>query len=309
MALLFASPDDDPVAWTRALRQRLPDLEVRVFPDLGDPAAIEAALVWLPPPGLLASLPNLRAIFSLGAGVDRLLEDPTLPADIPLCRMVDPSLTASMAEFVLLHVLRYHRDLDLYEAQQRRAEWRLVLPKPPSATVVGLLGLGELGAASARLLARHGFAVRGWSRTHKAIEGVRCFAGPEEFDAFLAEVGVLVCLLPLTPQTRGIVNASLFDRLPAGARLVNLARGAHLVEQDLLDALDTGRLAHATLDVFVQEPLPKDHPFWRHPRITITPHAASYSLPESGAEIVAENLRRLRDGRPLLHVVDRARGY
>jgi glyoxylate/hydroxypyruvate reductase A len=309
LALLFASPDDDPVAWTRALRQRLPGLEVRVFPELGDPAEIEAALVWLPPSGLLARLPNLRAIFSLGAGVDRLLEDPTLPADVPLCRMVDPSLTASMAEFVLLHVLRYHRDLDLYEAQQRRGEWRLVLPKPAAATVVGLLGLGELGAASARLLARHGFTVRGWSRTRKVIEGVRCFAGAEELDAFLAEVGVLVCLLPLTPQTRGILNAALFARLPIGARLVNLARGAHLVEGDLLDALDSGRLAHATLDVFVREPLPKDHPFWRHPRITITPHAASYSLPESGAEIVAENLRRLRDGRPLLHVVDRARGY
>lgn len=309
MALLFASPDDDPIAWHAALRRRLPDLEVRIYPEIGDPAEIEAALVWLPPPGLLASLPRLRAIFSLGAGVDRLLEDPTLPAELPLCRMVDPSLTASMAEFVLLHVLRYHRDLDVYEAQQRRAEWRLVLPKPAAATVVGLMGLGELGAASAGLLARHGFTVRGWSRTRKVIEGVRCFAGAEELAAFLDGVGVLVCLLPLTPATRGILNTELFARLPRGARLVNLARGAHLVEQDLLDALDTGRLAHATLDVFVREPLPKDHPFWRHPKITVTPHAASYSLPESGAELVVENLRRLREGRPLLHVVDRARGY
>lgn len=309
MVLLFASPDDDPIAWRAALQRRLPDLEVRIWPELGDNGAIEAALVWLPPPGLLASLPQLRAIFSLGAGVDRLLEDPTLPAEVPLCRMVDPSLTASMAEFAFLHVLRYHRDLDVYEAQQRRAEWRLVLPRPASATVVGLLGLGELGAAAARLLADHGFTVRGWSRSRKAVEGVACFAGPEELDPFLEGLGVLVCLLPLTAETRGILNARLFARLPAGARLVNLARGGHLVEQDLLDALDTGHLAHATLDVFAREPLPPDHPFWRHPRISVTPHAASYSLPESGAEVVAENLRRLRDGRPLLHRVDRARGY
>jgi len=309
LVLLFASPDDDPISWRAALQRRIPDLEVRIFPEIGDPAAIEAALVWLPPPGLLASLPNLRAIFSLGAGVDRLLEDPTLPADVPLCRMVDPSLTASMAEFVLLHVLRYHRDLDVYEQQQRRAEWRLVLPRPASATVVGVMGLGELGIASARLLLRHGFTVRGWSRTPKAVEGVASFAGEAELDAFLAEVGVLVCLLPLTPVTRGILNAALFARLARGARLVNLARGAHLVERDLLEALDSGHLAHATLDVFTREPLPSDHPFWRHPRITVTPHAAAYSLPESGAEIVAENIRRLRAGAPLLHRVDRRRGY
>jgi glyoxylate/hydroxypyruvate reductase A len=309
LALLFASPDDDPLAWSAALRRRVPDLEVRIFPEIGDPAAIDCALVWLPPPGLLAGLPNLRAIFSLGAGVDRLLEDPTLPPDVPLCRMVDPSLTASMAEFVLLHVLRYHRDLDVYEAQQRRAAWRLLLPKPAAATVVGLMGLGELGTASARLLVRHGFTVRGWSRTRKAIEGVYSFAGPAELPAFLEGVSVLVCLLPLTEETRGVLNANLFARLPAGARLVNLARGAHLVEEDLLAALDSGRLAHATLDVFAREPLPEDHPFWRHPKITVTPHAAAYCQPESAAELVAENIRRLRSGRPLLHLVDRARGY
>ncbi|MCX8099728.1 MAG: glyoxylate/hydroxypyruvate reductase A [Geminicoccaceae bacterium] len=309
MVLVFASPDDDPVAWTHALRKRIPDLEVRVFPELGDPREIDAALVWLPPPGLLASLPALRAVFSLGAGVDRLLADPTLPVEVPICRMVDPSLTRSMAEFALLHVLRYHRDLDVYEAQQQRSEWRLLLPKPAEATVVGIMGLGELGGATARLLLAHGFTVKGWSRHRKAIDGIGCFAGEAELDAFLADLSVLVCLLPLTPETRGILNGDLFARLPRGARLVNLARGGHLVEEDLLAALESGRLAHATLDVFVQEPLPKGHPFWRHPRITITPHAASYSLPESGAETVAENLRRLRDGRPLLHLVDRGRGY
>ncbi len=309
MALLFASPDDDPIAWREALRRRLPDLELRIHPEIGDPRDIEAALVWLPPPGLLASLPNLRAIFSLGAGVDRLLEDRSLPAHLPLCRMVDPSLTASMAEFVLLHALRYHRDLDVYEAQQRRALWRLRLPKPPSATRIGIMGLGELGAAAARLLVVHGFRVKGWSRTRKRIEGVESFAGSEELAPFLADLSVLVCLLPLTAETRGILNARLFARLPAGARLVNLARGAHLVEEDLVGALESGQLAHATLDVFREEPLPPTHPFWSHPRITVTPHVAAYSLPETGAELVAENWRRLQAGEPLLHVVDRARGY
>lgn len=309
MALLFASPDDDPVAWTQALKRRLPDLEVRVFPELGDPRDIEAALVWLPPSGLLASLPNLKAIFSLGAGVDRLLEDPTLPPNVPICRMVDPALTRSMAEFVLLHVLRYHRDLDVFEAQQRRAEWRLHLPKPPEATVVGIMGLGELGGAAARLLVAHGFTVKGWSRSRKEIPGVASFAGVHELDAFLHDLAVLVCLLPLTAATRGILNRALFAKLPRGARLVNLARGAHLVEADLIEALASGQLAHATLDVFATEPLPADHPFWRHPKITVTPHAAAYSAPESGAQVVCENLRRLRSGEPLLHRVDRARGY
>ncbi|MCS7269366.1 MAG: glyoxylate/hydroxypyruvate reductase A [Geminicoccaceae bacterium] len=309
MVLLFASPDDDPVAWTRALRRRLPELEIRVYPDLGDPEAIEAALVWSPPPGLLAALPRLRVILSLGAGVDRLLEDPTLPPEVPICRMVDPSLTRSMAEFVLLHVLRYHRFLDVYEEQQRRAQWRLLLPRPPEATVVGIMGLGELGTAAANLLRGHGFSVKGWSRTRKTLEGVKTYAGRDELDAFLADLSILVCLLPLTPETRGILDRGLFARLPEGARLVNLARGGHLVEEDLLEALESGRLAHATLDVFAREPLPADHPFWRHPKITVTPHAAAYSLPESGAEVVAENLRRLRAGRPLLHLVDRARGY
>ena len=166
-----------------------------------------------------------------------------------------------------------------------------------------------LGADAARVLTGHGFNVRGWSRTEKEIEGVETFAGEAGLAAFLERTEILVCLLPLTPETEGILGARLFARLPKGARLVNLARGRHLVEQDLLDALDSGHLAHATLDVFREEPLPKEHPFWRHPRVTITPHSASYSLPESGADMVAENIRRQRAGEPLLHVVDRARGY
>ena len=309
MAILFCSQDDDPNAWRRELLRRLPDLDFRVWPDAGDVADIDSALVWLPPSGLLRSLPNLKAVLSLAAGVDRMLLDPTLPPDVPICRMVDPSLTSTMSEFVLLQALKYHRQLDLYRAQQALGRWQLYLPPPASATTVGIMGLGVLGTDAAGLLARHGFKVRGWSRTAKSIAGVDCFSGEEGLEPFLAESAILVCLLPLTDATRGILNAELFAALPRGARLVNVARGAHLVDQDLIEALDGGQLAHASLDVFQAEPLPPEHPFWRHPRVDITPHAASYSLPESGADPVADNLRRLRAGEPLLHVVDRGRGY
>jgi glyoxylate/hydroxypyruvate reductase A len=308
MALLFYSLDDDADAWGRELRRHLPELDYRVWPEMGEPAGIDAALVWKPPPGLLRSLPNLKAVFSLAAGVDAMLADPTLP-DVPLCRLVDPSLTRTMSEFVLLQALKYHRRLDSYAAQQRTGRWRLYLPPPPAATAVGIMGLGVLGLDAARVLKAHGFTVRGWSRTEKRLDGIDCFAGEAGLGPFLAGTDVLVCLLPLTAGTEGILDRRLFERVPPGSRLVNVARGAHLVEADLIEALDSGRLAHASLDVFRDEPLPPDHPFWRHPAIDVTPHAASYGLPESAAEVVAENYRRLREGRPLLHVVDRARGY
>ncbi len=308
MALLFCSPDEDPEAWRQALRRRMPDLDFRVWPDAGDLAEIDAALVWRVPPGLLGSLPNLRLILSLGAGVDAMLADPTLP-ELPLCRLVGPSLTRMMGEFVLTLVLKYHRRLDVFAQEQRRARWSFALCSPPETTVVGILGLGELGTHAAGLLRHHGFAVRGWSRTQRHLSGVSVFASQEELGELLAGTAILVCLLPLTSATRGILDAGLLARLPKGARLINVARGAHLVEQDLIDALDHGHLAHASLDCFGDEPLSPDHPFWRHPRIDVTPHVASFALPESGADGVADNLRRLREGLPLRNLVDRARGY
>ncbi|HMR33590.1 MAG TPA: glyoxylate/hydroxypyruvate reductase A [Geminicoccaceae bacterium] len=308
MAVLFCSADDDPVAWRRALREQIPGIDLRIWPDMGDPEEIEAALVWLPPPGLLAGLPQLRAVLSLGAGVDSLLADPTLP-DVPLCRMVDPSMTSGMAELVLTLALLYHRRLDVYEAQQARRLWRMVLPQPASATRVGIMGLGELGGPAARLLARHGFTVRGWCRAPRQVEGVTVFAGEGELEGFLRGSDILVCMLPLTAGTEGILCARTLAQLPRGARLINVARGRHLVEADLLAALDDGQLAHATLDVFRTEPLPAEHAFWAHPRIRVLPHTASYSQAEIAAEVVAENLRRLESGRPLVNLVDRQRGY
>lgn len=308
MALLFYSLVDDPDAWREALSRELPDLDFRVHPEIGDPAEIEVALVWRPPAGLLARLPNLRLIQALSAGIDTMLEDPTLP-DVPLCRMVDESLTRTMVEYVLAQVLFYHRDLDLYEEQQRRAEWRLVMPQTAGARTVGVMGLGEIGRAIARGLVQAGFRVRGWSRSKHAIEGVETFAGEGERDAFLAGTEFLVCVLPLTRETEGVLNARLFAALPKGAVLIHVGRGRQLVEQDLMDAVDRGHVRGAVLDVFATEPLPADHPFWRRPRIRITPHVAGYSLPSTGARVVAENIRRLREGRPLLHLVPRGRGY
>ena len=308
MALLFHSPDEDAAAWRTALLRHEPGLDVRVWPEIGDPAEIDAALVWRAPPGLLASLPNLRLILSLGAGVDAMLADPSLP-DLPLCRLVDPSLTRMMGEFVLTLVLKYHRQLDVFAREQRRGRWSFALPPQPWETSVGILGLGELGSHAATVLCHQGFAVRGWSRTRRELDGVASFAGPDELGPFLAESAILVCLLPLTARTRGILDGALLARLPQGARLINLGRGAHLVEQDLIDALDTGHLAHASLDCFADEPLPPAHPFWRHPLIDVTPHVASFALPDSAAAGVVDNLRRLRAGEPLRNLVDRQRGY
>lgn len=308
MALLFYSLVDDPAAWREALARELPDLDFRVFPDLGDPAEIDVALVWRPPAGLLASLPNLRLIQALSAGVDTMLEDPTLP-DVPLCRMVDASLTRTMVEYVLAQVLFYHRDLDLYEEQQRRAEWRLLMPRTAAERTVGVMGLGEIGRAIASGLAQAGFRVRGWSRSRHVIEGVTTYAGAAEREAFLSACEILVCVLPLTRETEGILDAHLFAALPRDAVLIHVGRGRQLVEADLMDAVDRGHLRGAVVDVFATEPLPPEHPFWRRPRIRITPHVAGYSLPSTGAAVVAANIRRLREGRPLLHLVPRGRGY
>jgi glyoxylate/hydroxypyruvate reductase A len=214
-----------------------------------------------------------------------------------------------MTEYVLLAVLRHHRGFDRFERAQRARRWEFALPPQPGEREVGIMGLGELGAAAARLLLKHGFPVTGWSRTAKAIDGVTSYCGRSELHAFLHRAQILVCLLPLTAETRGILDAATFDGLPHGAVVINVARGAHLVETDLLAALDAGHLAGATLDVFADEPLPSDNPLWQHPKVLITPHVASYSVPAIAADGVVDNLRRAFSGLPLNHEVDRAQGY
>jgi glyoxylate/hydroxypyruvate reductase A len=309
MALLFLSDIDPPKAWVPALQAALPGLEVRVWPDIGNPADIAYALVWSPPPGLLAGLPNLKAVFSLGAGLDHLFRDPALPAHVPVVRMVDPGLTQGMTEYVALHVLAWHRQAAAYRAQQARAEWRALRQPLAPARRVGVLGLGMMGGAAARALAGLGFAVAGWSRTPRAEPGIESVHGADAVAPFLDRSEILVCLLPLTPETAGILNAETFARLPRGAYLINAGRGGHLVEADLLAALDTGQIAGAALDVFAEEPLAPDHPFWHHPAVTVTPHVAGTARPRTAAPVIAEAIRRIEAGEPPPHVVDRVRGY
>jgi glyoxylate/hydroxypyruvate reductase A len=309
MALLFRSNSDSAAFWLAELRKHIPGLEMRVFPDLGNPREIDSALVWKPQPGLLASLPNLRMIASLGAGVDHLLQDASLPRHVPIVRLVDPYMTEAMSEYVLSQVLRLHRQDFAYRIQQQERQW-CELPQPIAAERrVGVLGLGELGADAARKLAVFGFAVAGWSRTEKRLPGIESFHGPEGLKALARRSEILACLLPLTRETEGVLNAELFARMPKGAAIVNAGRGAHLIEADLLAALEDGQLSAAVLDVFAEEPLPPNHPFWDHPRIIVTPHVAAATHAPSAAAAIAENLRRLTDGRPLLNVVDLARGY
>src|SRR5438552_8281483 len=309
MTLLFYSTVDSAARWRAQLERLSRELDIRVWPEIGDPAEIDYALVWRPAPGLLATLPKLKLILSLGAGVDHLLGDPQLPRHLPIVRLVDPHMTAAMSEYVVLQVLRLHRrDLD-YRAQQERKDWRELDQKNAADRRVGILGFGELGQDAATKLSTLGFDVAGWSRSAKTAAGIATYAGAAGLPALLGRSEILVCLLPLTAETEGILNACTLALLPRGAALVNAARGAHLVEADLLAALASGQLSAAVLDVFGEEPLPAEHPFWHHPRIVVTPHVAAFTNPATAAPIILDNIRRFEEGRPLLNRVDPARGY
>jgi glyoxylate/hydroxypyruvate reductase A len=272
---LFACFGVDTDAWLEAIRRAAPDLDLRVYPDLGDADEIEYVLAWNAPATLWSRLPQLKAIFSMGAGVDKILKDPAIPTKIPLVRLVDSSLIAGMKEFVLMRVLHYHRLMPRFEAAQQSHIWTQLRAPLAQERRVGIMGLGQLGESCAKTLHALGFETLGWSRTRKTLEGVRCFAGEAQLAAFCAETEVLVCILPLTPQTENILDAKLFAQLPQGAYIINVARGAHLVDADLIAALDSRQLAGATLDVFRTEPLPPEHPFWTHPRISILPHISA----------------------------------
>jgi glyoxylate/hydroxypyruvate reductase len=309
MALLFRSTVDSAARWRAQLSRLTHELDVRVWPEIGDPTEIDYALVWRPETGFLASLPSLKLILSLGAGVDHLLGDPQLPRHIPIVRLVDPHMTDAMSEYVVLQVLRLHRrDLD-YRAQQEAGVWRELDQPNAVDRRVGILGLGELGQDAAKKLKALGFDVAGWSRSEKNLTGIASYAGAPGLSQLLPRSEILVCLLPLTTETEGILNASTLALLPRGAALINAARGAHLVEADLLAALASGQISAAVLDVFREEPLSVDHAFWRHPRVILTPHVAAFTNPTTAAPIILDNIRRFEDRRPLLNRVDLARGY
>jgi len=312
MAILFSSKGDDDVQWRDALASELPDLDFRVWSpdgtDIGDPADIEFALVWGPKKGAFKEFPNLKAIFSLGAGVDHLLGK-DLPDGVPVVRLVDQGLTRGMREYVIYWTLQYHRHFAEYAANAQAGKWRQFPQADTRKRRVGIMGLGVLGANAASHLSALEFDVAGWSRSTKTLDGVTSFHGQDGLTKFLSRTEILVCLLPLTPETAGVINAGTLGQLPKGAVIINAARGQHIVDDDLIAALDSGHIAGATLDVFHTEPLPRDHPFWDHPNINITPHAASLTTPQTAAEPVAANIRRIRNGDAPLPIVDAEAGY
>jgi glyoxylate/hydroxypyruvate reductase A len=309
IALAGTLDEQDAAVWLDALAQAFPQAEW--LTRFGPGSAVDAAVVANPTPGALAGLHGLRLIQSLWAGVDRLLSDPTLPPGVPLARMVDPAMNAAMAETALWATLALHRGFFEYAAQQRRALWLQHPQRRADEVHVLVLGLGAMGVAAAARLAGQGYWVSGWRSTGSAPgpAGVAACAGDRALRALLPQAAVVINLLPLTPATRELLDERFFAALPAGAGVVNLARGAHVVEADLLAALDRGHLQHAVLDVFATEPLPPEHVFWRHPKVTLLPHAAALTDPRSAAQVVAANLLRLQRGEPLQHLVDRVRGY
>ena len=308
MTFLYQSDPVRGAAWARRFASHAPDVSFRMWPDVGNPFAVRYLAAWKLPEDFTTRFPNLEVLFSVGAGVDQL-DLSRVPDSIPVVRMIEPGLVAGMVEYAALAVLAAHRDWPAYLAQQRRGEWK-ALPVHPAATRrVGVMGLGVMGRAMLAKLRGFGFPCAGWSRSARALDGVECFDGPSALPAFLARTEILVCVLPLTNETRGILDRRLFDALPRGAALVNMGRGAHLAATDLLAALDDGRIRAAILDVADPEPLPADHPLWRHPGVILTPHIAAETQPETAADAVIENIRRHRRGETLVGLVDRRRGY
>jgi glyoxylate/hydroxypyruvate reductase A len=308
MALLLTPAFGKAEEWRALLAAEMPELDARIWPNIGDPAEIEVAAVTSLPPGTLKTFPNLRLIVALTAGVDGLLGDRELP-DVPIVRAGDPNGDAMINEFALLHVLRHHRQLPALALAQQRCEWVPLKPIHARERKVGVMGLGYVGLGVAKTLARHGFDVAGWVRSPRREDGFAIFHGDAQLAAFLARSEILVNLLPLTIATRGILGAALFAKLPVNASIINLGRGPHVNEADLIAALDSGHLAAATLDVFHVEPLPKDSPLWRHPKITITPHVSRQIFPRDLVPRVCQAIMRLRAGEPLSDRVDRSRGY
>ena len=309
MSILFHIRIGPAEPWTDGLRAEMPGEDIRLWPDAGDPAAVEFAVTWRHPAGLFQQFPNLKGIFSIGAGVDHILCDPDLPPGVPVIRLVDPVLDGDMTLHVVHRVIHYHRGYHRYPDLQRAARWEKV-PFPESGERrIGVMGLGRLGGRAATTLASLGFAVAGWSRTAKAIPGLACFAGDAQLPAFLARSQILVCLLSLTPETANIVDRNVLQQLPQGAFVINTARGGHVVEPDLIAALDSGHIERANLDVFAAEPLPPDSPLWHHPGIDVTPHVAARVNPRSACRIFAAGMRHLRAGQSHPDTIDRARGY
>jgi len=313
-AILVAVDGPQAGEWLAALRDSAKGREVLAWPvGADDSSRVSFACVWLPPHGLWGKLPKLKAVINLGAGADHLLADPDLP-DVPIARVAHADLTMRVTEYVVLHVLMHHRRQRIYDGQQRERSWRVHDQPSASEVAVGVMGLGVIGAYAAVALAELGFKVAGWSRSPKTISGIETFHGPSGLDVFLARTEILVCLLPRTRDTEGILNLALLRKLKrdgaaGGAFLINAGRGALQIDAEILAALDEGTLAGATLDVFQNEPLPADSPLWSHPKVTITPHNAGDVSPRAFAPHVIAQIERFERGLPLDNRIDRTKGY
>ncbi|CAI8878454.1 glyoxylate/hydroxypyruvate reductase [Pseudomonas jessenii] len=308
MCILYMADPADAGEWRDYLSTLAPELEFRQWPDIGNPAEVRYILAWEPLANLAEQFRNLRVLYAAGAGVDQF-ELTQLPDQVSLVRLVDSSMADIMAEYVLYGVLALHRDILTYQEDQRGGRWQ---PRPivhASQRRVGVMGVGNLGRAALDRLQPLGFQLSGWNRSLKNVPGGCCYVGLEQLEDFLGQCDILVNMLPLTVETDGILNAARLSCLPRGAGLINVGRGAHVVEQDLLDALDAGQVGGAVLDVLLQEPPSRQSPFWKHPRVLLTPHIASDVQVEGGVAVIAENLRREEEGRPLLNLVDRSKGY
>ena len=309
VSIVFKAGAGDPAGWERELRQRIPDLDWRVWPDAGEPATVDFVLAFKVEPGFFAQFPNLKGVLATGAGVDGIFADPTVPLDLPVARIVDPYMTQQMVQWAAYGVLHFYRRFDEYRALQTVGRWEELGAPSRHPPKVGVLGFGEIGGAVGRGLLALGFRVHGWTRSPRDLGPMPNFAGMEQLDAFLAESHFLVCMLPLTPDTQGILNRQTLAKLPQNAVVLNLARGGHLVTDDLLALIREGHLLGAVLDVTDPEPLPPGHPLWSQPNVLITPHESGLTTPATAADQVAENVRRVLAGEPVNNPVDPARGY
>lgn len=306
MKIYFCCTDFKAEPWLAAFRRAMPEAEIEVWSPGAPPA--DYAMVWAPPQEFLDEQPNIKALFNLGAGVDALTQL-KIPAATKLVRLDDAGMSVQMAEYVCHALIRHFREFDHYAADVAQGKWSFRKPRLREDFPVGIMGLGVLGQRVARAVRQFEFPVLGWSRSAKQVSGVRCYAGEAQFAEFLAETKVLVCLLPLTDETRGILRRDTLAQLRPGAYLINVARGAHLVEEDLIALLDSGQLAGATLDVFQKEPLPSEHPFWHHPKITVTPHTSARTLRDESVAQIAGKILALERGEPIAGIVDQHKGY
>lgn len=309
MALVIISSKGNGLEWKSQLKQLDSELDIRIYPDERNRDEVTFALAWNPPLGIFSKFPSLKCISSTGAGVDHILKDAGLPTGVSVTRVVDERLSQDMSNYLITYVMAHLRSTEVYNKQQQNRNWQQLEYQLPENVGVGILGMGELGSNVAKSLIDLGFEVKGWSRSAKVFDSVSMYTGNEELESFLSDVNILICLLPLTDETRNILSGELFKTLPKGAYIINVARGEHLVDADLLEYINNGHLSGACLDVFRKEPLPKDHPFWLNDKITITPHVASVTSIADVAPQILENYRRTMAGEPLLNLVSMEKGY